>query len=196
MKAVAAVLIALILGAVLGLGSAWVAADRFALSGEITVNGWRGNLYTGSTAADPYTRAAIAKNALLALARSETIYFFRSTDDAGQRFDARCTYRLDGGPQPARWWSVTLYDETLFLARNADNAPSVDATRTVTFGDGKYSVLIGPSRDGAPNWLSTNAAGAFALTIRLYNPDAAIQADPALAPLPSVTRVSCPGGVA
>lgn len=196
MKAAAAVLIALILGAVLGLGSAWVAVDRFALSGEVAVNGWRGNLYTGSSAADPYTRAAIAKNALLALSRSETVYFFRTTDDQGRRFDARCTYRLDGGPMPSRWWSVTLYDETLFLARNEDAAPAIDATRAVKDEAGRYGVLIGPLRDGAPNWISTNAAGAFALTIRLYNPDAAIQADPAAAPLPSVVRVACPAGVA
>lgn len=192
MRALASVISALILGALIGLASAWVAVDRVALTGAVEKAGWRGNLLTGSPDADPYTRAAIAKSALLALARSETVYFMRTTDDAGATLNARCTYEMIGGDQPARWWSVTVYDESYFLARNTDGAASIDATRVVRGADGRYRVVIGPAPQGYVNWLSTNGAQTFALTIRLYNADPAVQADPTQAPLPSVVKASCP----
>jgi hypothetical protein len=156
------------------------------------VGGWRGNLLTGAPDADPYTRAAVAKTALLALARAETVYFMRTTDDAGAMLDSRCHYEMRGGDQPARWWSVTLYDEQLFLARNTDAAASIDATRVVREADGRYRVVIGPTPQGYVNWLSTNGARAFSLTIRLYNPTPEIAADPSKTPLPTVVKTSCP----
>lgn len=193
MKAIAAVLLALVLGVAAGVASAYVAVDRFALSGEVRVGGWRGNLYTGSSSADPYTRAAIAKTAILALARSETVYFFRAEDDAGQPLDPACTYAIKGRADlPARWWSITLYDESFYLARNQDEAHSIDATRLVRGADGGFNATVGPQRSDAANWLSTNGAKGFGLTLRLYNPPAAVQADPASLTLPTVTRVSCP----
>jgi hypothetical protein len=196
MRAVAAVLIALLIGVGLGVASAYVAVERFAMAGEVRVGQWRGNLNTGSTAADPYTRAAIAKVGLLALARTETIYFFRDSDEEGAPINPACTYLLVGSDQPARWWSVTLYDEQYYLARNDDDATSVDATRTVRNPGGDYSVRIGPARGDAQNWLSTNGAKAVNLTIRLYNPNAEVQGNPASLRLPLVQKVSCPTGSA
>lgn len=194
MKALAAVLLALLFGAGLGVASAYVAVDRFAFAGEVRVGQWRGNLHTGSSTADPYTRAVIAKVGLLALARSETIYFFRATDEDGERLDPACTYKLAGVDQPARWWSITLYDEQFYLARNEDQANSVDATKAVRNPGGDFTVLIGPSRGAGPNWLSTNGAKQVNLTIRLYNPNAEIQTDPSRLQLPIIQKVSCPTG--
>jgi hypothetical protein len=194
-RTVAGVIIALLLGAALGVASAWVAVDRFALSGEVRVGQWRGNLFTGSSGADPYTRAAIAKTGLLALARSETVYFFRDTDETGAPLDARCTYRLRGADLPARWWSVTLYDEAFFLARNEDNAHSVDATKVGRGGQMSYEAVIGPAKPASGLWLSSAAAKLVRLTVRLYNPQEAVQDNPANVVLPTVEKVSCPDGV-
>ena len=193
MRALAGVLAALILGIALGLGSACFAVDRFALSGAVTVGGWKGNLLTGSAEADPYTRAAVAKTALLALARTETVYFMRSEDDSGAPLNPACSYEMRATTDPAaRWWSVTLYDESFFLARNEDAAASIDATRVAREAGGGWRVVIGPTPKGFVNWLSTNATQRFTLTIRLYNPDPAIVADPGKAVLPSVSKLSCP----
>ncbi len=187
-------LTALAVGVALGLGSAWTAVSRLSFSGRITDGGWTTNLNTGSTAADPYTRAAVARDGLLALARTETVYFNRSTDDAGAPLDAACVYRLKGRDLPARWWSVTLYDQDQYLSRNEDGAHSIDATRVVRAGDG-YEATVSVTRGDAANWLSTRNAGKFSLSLRLYNPDPAVQADPGKAVLPVVEKVSCAGGV-
>jgi len=186
---------AIIAGALFGLGTAlwgaglWPASSNMAF-GNVDVGGWRSDFAVGSEAADPYTRLRVARHGLLALAKSEAVYFTRTTDDAGAPLREACTYRLSGGAMPAQWWSVTLYDARSMLPANTDNALSVNAQ---SFGEGAWSAVIGPRRpaDGAA-WISTRGAGDFDLTLRLYVPEAALLRDPdkVLAP-PRIERLAC-----
>jgi hypothetical protein len=187
-------LVAVVVGALLGGGSAfWMVAGAQSLGGSVTSGGWGTSRQIGSPSADPWTRALVARAGLLALAKSETIYYSRAKDDAGQNLSERCTYQIKGGPMPARWWSITLYAGDNHLAFNQDQAASIDATRHVRDTTDAYQALISTARGDSGNWLSSNGAGEFVLTIRLYNPDASVQADPEIAPLPSVTRIACEG---
>ena len=190
-------LAAAVAGVVLGLGSAlfmaglWPDANRLAF-GNVDVDGWRGDFAAGSEAADPYTRARIARHGLLALAKTEAVYLTRNTDSGGAPLSNRCHYRLSGGPMPAGWWSVTLYDGLSMLPANTDNALSIDAGRV---GQGDWSALIAPQRpdDGTP-WISSRGAETFDLTLRLYMPSAALLADPNAALVaPRIERISCEG---
>ncbi|WP_086738274.1 DUF1214 domain-containing protein [Erythrobacter colymbi] len=191
-------LLAVIGGSALGLGSAlWMAglwpAGRNMAFGNVDVGGWRSDFATGSEAADPYTRARVARHGLLALAKTEAVYFTRATDDAGAPLREACTYRLTGGAMPAGWWSVTLYDGQSMLPANSDNALSVNAQ---SFGDGAWTAVIAPSRPaGGEAWISSRSAGNFDLTLRLYMPTPALLAKPGatLVP-PRVERLSCEGG--
>jgi len=162
----------------------------------LDLNGWNGDLAMGSTEADPYLRARIARHGLLALNNSEAIYFTRQTDDAGEKFREDCTYRLSGGTLPALWWSVTLYDETNFLPRNGDDALSFDASRAVeTDGASNWSATVSAARpaDGG-HWISAKNAGDFDLTLRLYVPDGGVlEAPETMIAAPSVTKLSCAG---
>ena len=188
---------AVVAGSLLGLGSAlwmaglWPARGTLAF-GDVDVGGWRSDFAIGSKAADPYTRARVARHGLLALAKTEAVYFTRATDDAGEPLREACTYRLSGGPMPAAWWSVTLYDGQSMLPANTDNALSIDAERA---GAGVWSAVIAPRRpsDGGL-WISSRGAGTFDLTLRLYLPDVTLLTDPdtALKP-PRVQRLSCEG---
>jgi len=106
-------LVGVVAGSLLGLGSAlWLAGlwpeGRSLAFGNVDVDGWRSDFAIGSKAADPYTRARVARHGLLALAKSEAVYFTRTTDDAGAPLSDRCHYRLSGGPMPAGWWSDAL----------------------------------------------------------------------------------------
>jgi len=198
MRRVAAYLAAVIAGLVLGSGSAlWLAglwpAGRNMAFGNVEVTGWRSDFAIGSKAADPYTRARVARHGLLALAKSEAVYFTRAADDAGAPLSQRCHYRISGGAMPAGWWSVTLYDGQSMLPANTDAAPSLDATRA---GEGDWEALIAPQRpDDGTLWISSRGAETFDVTLRLYMPDAALLAVPeaALVP-PRITRISCEGG--
>tara|TARA_R110000744_G_scaffold125730_6_gene231537 strand:- start:20725 stop:21312 length:588 start_codon:yes stop_codon:yes gene_type:complete len=156
---------------------------------------WKTNLLIGDSAASPTVRAAIARRGLLALNRSETVYFNATSDDSGQRLREECAYRVSFEQQPdTRWWSLTLYAADDFLAVNGDEAHSVTAEHAAAGAGDAMSVLIAPSRPAVPAfWMSSRHAGHFALTLRLYQPDASISANPILAALPRIDRLSCEG---
>ena len=187
-------------GLVLGLGSAlWLTGlwpeGRSLAFGNVDVGGWRSDFAIGSRAADPYVRARVARHGLLALAKSEAVYFTRATDDDGAPLREDCTYRLSGGAMPAGWWSVTLYDARSMLPANTDGALSLDASRA---GKAAWEAIIASERPtGSDHWISSRKAGTFDLTLRLYLPEAALLADPnATLQPPRIERVSCAEGAA
>lgn len=181
--------VALGLGSALWLAGLWPAASKMAF-GNVNVGGWRSDFTTGSEAADPYTRARVARHGLLALAKTEAVYFSRGDDDAGEPLREACSYRLSGGAMPAGWWSITLYDAKSMLPANTDDALSVDAGQ---MGKGAWSAIIAPRRPSEGGaWISSRGAGGFDLTLRLYVPSPALLAQPnaALDP-PRIERLSC-----
>ncbi|MEM7690500.1 MAG: DUF1214 domain-containing protein [Pseudomonadota bacterium] len=193
------------LGAALGIGSALYMAGLWPGMkpldfGDIEVEGWRSDFAIGSDSADPYTRARVARHGLLALAKSEAVYFTKTTDDEGERLSEDCTYRLIVGKMPARWWSVTLYDGESYLPDNTDEALSVNKEQNIVavIGDKiigqNLSATIARTRPEKGSWISSRNAGNFDLTLRLYMPDQALLDDPqnTLAP-PTIERLSCKG---
>ncbi len=198
---VIAILVALVLGAALGAASALHAAgitggSGLRLAGPVDVDGWQSDWTIGSPAANPWTRARIARHGLLALSKEEAVYFSRTRDADGQRLSEACTYRVSGGAMPGDWWSITLYDAASFLPRNEDKALSFDQTRAEAAGAGEawqFIVSAAPPGDGS-GWVSSRQAGAFDLTLRLYKPQAVVLDAPGthLNP-PRIERLGCAG---
>ncbi len=191
---IVSVLVGLILGGVGGLGAALAAAGILgpgvSLGGQINASGWTSDWTIGSEAANPWTRARVARHGLLALTKEEAVYFTRTTDDAGERLTEACTYRVSGGAMPAQWWSVTLYNSESFLPDNTDNALSYDLTDAAGASDWSFTISPEPAAEGG--WVSSRAAGTFDLTLRLYKPSPELIADPetVLAP-PRVEKLDC-----
>ncbi|MEO1047437.1 MAG: DUF1214 domain-containing protein [Pseudomonadota bacterium] len=191
-----------ILGAALGVASALYLAGLWPGMkpldfGNVEVDGWRSDFAIGSEAADPYTRARVARHGLLALAKSEAVYFTRTTDADGEPLREECDYSLSGGAMPAQWWSITLYNAESYLPNNSDDALSVDAT-SVSSETEEWDALISSDRPAAGiNWLSSRNAGKFDLTLRLYVPDEALFDNPATVFTPPIVeRLTCKGGAA
>lgn len=184
---------ALLVGLVLGGGSAIWALGQGQLIGGFSVNGWLGNRLVGSSAADPYTRAIVAKVGILALSREETIYFTRYKDDAGERFREACTYKITGQKLPARWWTITIYAQDDFLPVNGQDADSLDGAALISGPNATYEAIVRTERGEAAHWISSKNAGAFVLGVRMYNPDPKLRDNPAGIPLPNVVKVDCEG---
>jgi hypothetical protein len=176
-------------GVLAGAGSAFALLANGQMIGSVRNGEWLGNRNAGSTAADPYTRAVIARTGLLALSRQETIYFTAYEDASGRRLSERCTYELSGGRLPARWWSVTIYAPDNYLPVNGDDAQSVDATHLGNTGP--WTARVAPVRDGVAHWISSRNAGDFSLTLRLYHPGEAARSSAATIPFPQIRRLSC-----
>lgn len=189
LKLAAAVLVALVLGA----GSALLTL-RSGMTGDKIASGpWETDLTIGSAEANPYTRARVAVAGLLALNRSETIYFTAARDGEGERLRTDCSYRVTGTNPPTRWWSITLYGEDHYLVANPQNRFSYGGETVLRNEDGSFVITVGPEEaDG--NWLPTgqgHTGDTFTLTLRLYNPDESAARDPSGIALPQIAKEAC-----
>lgn len=178
-------------GLMIGLLSGWWAITR-GMGGE-DYDGWHGSSVTGSTDAGPWLRARVAISGLLALNKSQAIYFTRKSDDGGKPLREDCSYSVTGGALPGQWWSVTVYAADNYLPLNNDDALSFDVTEVRPNAGGQWSAVLAPVRPVEGPWASTRNAGTFDITLRIYQPNAQAQADFASIPMPKVTRISCGG---
>lgn len=182
----------LIAGLIVGAASGWYTLQHGMVQGE-TYSGWRGSKVTGSVDADPWTRARVAVSGLLALNKSQAIYFSRNTDDSGARLREDCRYRVSGGALPARWWSITVYAADNYLPLNDDDALSFDQTEAQPAGKVEWTGILSPKRTEGEPWASTNKAGDYDITLRLYQPTPPAQQDYGAIPMPKVTKLDCGG---
>lgn len=198
MKNLLKILVTIVAGLAVGIisglwsfGAIGPESDKFSGKNRVDADGWNSDLSIGSNATDIYTKAYVARRGLLALSRAETIYFMRSQDDQGRKLDPNCQYQIVGSADlPARWWSITLYAEDDYLTQNGDDAHSVSAsTIDVTK---LLKIHLGPSRPATnADWISSDQAGAYSLTLRMYNPYEIALSDPESLDLPDVKRISC-----
>jgi hypothetical protein len=156
----------------------------------VRAGAWRTNVATGSADANLYERAAIAVAGLYALSKDETVYYTAFNDSAGAPLDGRCDYRLAGGLLPSRWWSLTLYGDDHYLVDNPAGVYSRHAGNLEFDPAGAYVIAVS-AQPQPRNWLPAPASGAFSITARLYNPDAALFRDLAAVPLPRIERGAC-----
>jgi len=188
----------LLVALVLGLGSAWWLINA-GLGGALQNGAWVTDPNIGSEQAGPYSRAAVARAGLLALNKSETIYFTAFVDDAGQPLSTACTYKLVGQPLATRWWSITVYGADHYLIPNPANHYS-QAMNTVTRDDQNgFTIIVSPDgsqENGIPTGFSgsssdTHQGAAFSLTLRLYNPEEATYSNLGGIALPTLTLEGC-----
>lgn len=157
---------------------------------------WKVSTLTGSADADALTRARVAVGGLLALSREETLYYLARHDSEGRPLHSACEYRVSGPVPAARWWSITAYAEDYFLFRDAQDRYSVNSAQAMADGEGRFAARIGPraqGRDGVAVDILTPGDRPLILTLRLYNPDAPLQQEPASLDAPRIERLgACP----
>lgn len=167
------------------------------IGNAVDIEGWRSDWSIGSENANPYVRARVARNGLMGLRKEEAVYFLKTRDDQGDRLSEDCVYAVSGRDYPANWWSITIYDGDNRLPMNDDQRLSFDQTQAeMIYGQGawRFQVSAAAPEDADTPWVSSRAAGAFDLTLRLYQPSSALLETPdtALIP-PQIERLSCDG---
>ena len=155
MKTFAKLLLSLAIGTALGLALTWYTAFRGAMPGGVTDGPWHTNLAIGASAGDALTRARVALHGLLALNRSETVYYTATADSQGARLDGGCTYRIAGRDPAARWWSITAYGPDDYLIPNPQHRYSVSKNSVVRGTDGTFSITVQP-RAARGDWIATD----------------------------------------
>ncbi len=187
-----------VLGSTAGLVSAilltGITPGGFNRAETVFVNGWFSDWSIGTDGGDRYVKAWVARHGLLAMRKTEAVYFIRTVDDDGEALTENCRYVVTGGTLPAGWWSITLYDRLGYLPMNDDGKLSFDASEVA--GSTSWSFEVSAEKPvGDVGWVSSRGGEAFDLTLRLYLPDPALLDDPeGQAGFPAVRRLSCAEG--
>lgn len=175
-----------LIGLVIGSGSAILAFENRVGENSLTNGPWRTDLVAGSRQADMYTRCRVAVHGLLALNPSEAIYFTARTDDSGNPLNSDKAYRIVGKPPDARWWSITAYGADDFLIDNELGLYSFTCDTVAHDSDGNFSIYVSKTRKSG-NWLPLGKSTTFDLCLRLFNPGKSVRENPASVELPHIT---------
>lgn len=184
-------LFALLVAAVVGLGSTYFALSRGATFGPLTIGSWTAWPKTGTTDADPYAQASIARIGRLPTALGDGVAFTASTDDNGRVLDGRCVVVLAGITPAARFWTLTLYKADGELVANSINRFGFTSQEIIRQADGSFEIIAAP-RASPGNWLPTGGVERYVLLLRLYDTAVGVATKAGReVPMPAVTVRSC-----
>ncbi|HJW42228.1 MAG TPA: DUF1214 domain-containing protein [Rhizomicrobium sp.] len=183
------ILAVVVIGAIIGLGLTWFTVFRGALAGGVSDGPWRTSLEAGSANGGMMLRARVAVHGLFALNRSEAIYYTAATDSNGTALSGACVYRIEGRDPPARWWSITAYGGDDYLIPNAAGIYSASMHSVKRDAGGRFAVTVSKAQMPG-DWIPIGD-GRFSLSIRLYNPQASVAAEPAHVALPTIIKARC-----
>jgi hypothetical protein len=185
-------LFALIVAAIVGLGTTYLALTRGAAFGALTIGSWTAWPKTGTADADPYARAKIARTGRLPIALGDGVSFTAQSDDNGKLLDGRCDVVLSGITPTARFWTLTLYSPDGELVANSVNRFGFSSQEIVRHADGSFEIVAAP-RAQPGNWLPTGGVERYALVLRLYDTAVGVATKAGReVPMPQVTTRSCP----
>lgn len=174
-----------------GAASLWYALEARQGVGAVDVGGWIAHPDVGTPDADPYTKARIAREGILALGRAEGVAFVTERDAGGEPLRAECAYSVEGQVPPARFWTLFAVDGSRrHLEPGGDGYAAIQSLGLDRSPDDSVTVAIG-ARPRPGNWLLVRGSGPMALVLTLYDTPIAAGADLADLEMPRVLRVGC-----
>jgi hypothetical protein len=184
--------ITLLIATGVGISATWITTTRGTEFGTLKIGAWTARPKTGTSDVDPYSRATITRNGELPIGTGDGVAFTATADDGKKPLDGRCDVIVSGITPPARFWTLTLYDNKGHLVANALQRYGFTSQEIVRGADGSFEIRIA-SRSRAGNWLPTGGIERYALMLRLYDTPVGVatrtQRD---APMPTIATTGCP----
>ncbi|MGD9913845.1 MAG: DUF1214 domain-containing protein [Rhizobiaceae bacterium] len=174
-----------------GAASVWYALQAQEGVGAVTIGGWTAFPSIGTPDADPYSKARVAREGMLALGHAEGLIFIAHRDSAGALLDRKCSYRIEGATPPARFWTLYAGDPSQTVLASARwPAPAIQSQNVLRLADNTISVAFGP-HPMPGNWLPVDGDGAYTFVLTLY--DSPLSNNPVFSEveLPQVLRTGC-----
>lgn len=191
MRLVFGLLVTLVIATVVGLGTTWMTLSRGIAFGALPIGAWTAWPKTGTSDADPYAKASIARSGELPVGAGDGVAFLAKTDDNGRTLDGRCDVVVSGTTPQARFWTITLYDPSGKLVANSIDRQGFTSQEILRRADGSFDITISP-RARTGNWLPTSGVDSYVLVLRLYDSPVGVATRAAReAPMPSVSVRSC-----
>lgn len=183
--------IAVVIAVAVGVSGAWLAVERGRLFGAVNVGDWTAWPREGSTDADPYSLAMLARTGEVPLGAGEGLSFTAENDADGAPLSGRCTYAVAGETPAARMWTLTAYDSRGRLMVNVARRPGFHSREIVRNADGTFVIRVASSVQSG-NWLPIAPVDTFRLVLRLYDTPLTTGSQIADLVMPAIRKVSCP----
>jgi len=182
--------VAIVIATVLGFSSAWFAVEHGPWFGALTAGPWTAWPEAGSTDADPYSLAMLARTGEVPLGAGEGLSFTAENDSDGQPLAGRCVYQIVGQTPPARLWTLTAYDAAGRLMVNAASRTGFNSRDILRHEDGSFVITVS-SRVEPGNWLPIAPVERFKLVFRLYDTPLTTGGRPTDLAMPAIRKGGC-----
>ncbi|MBL1419156.1 MAG: DUF1214 domain-containing protein [Alphaproteobacteria bacterium] len=195
MKLFLSIVGALLLGLLIGVGSAFQAISTGWGVDMLQNKGWRVHKNLSSPKLSVYAKAYLVNSGQLPLPQDQALYFFTYVDSAGQNLTANCRYTLEGDDMDAFWWSVSLHNTDFMPFENNAHRYSFNMSNIIRKNDGRYNIIISAEvSDG--NWLPLNSVASlentrFMMSFRMYGIDKKISENIGQLSLPTLLNKGC-----
>jgi hypothetical protein len=191
-KVIIAASMAVVAGAAIGFVTVNPVANLVTSGSNIKNGPWSTNLAYGSSGANPYIKAWVAENGLMAVSSSLSIYLDAYTDDSGQPLVTNCDYVIQGPAPKSGYWNITVYNEDGFLIANDQNRWSFSSTDIKFEPDGSFKIYLSKTPKQG-NWLPAGSAKTLNVYLRLHDSGTAYSTANALqaAALPHIVKEGC-----
>lgn len=191
LKTVLGIFLVLCISVIGGGVSLWYTLRSQEGLGAVTIDGWTAFPDIGTANADPYSKARVAREAILALGRAEGLAFSAQRDSTGVVLQRQCEYRLDGSVPTARLWTLHANSRSGSLIGSGRlRAPALHSAELLRMPDNTGSISVGAQpRPG--NWLAVSGSGPMVLVLTLYDTTIASSTGLANISLPQIVRVGC-----
>lgn len=161
-------LLALVIAAVTGFGTTYLAVERGHGFEERGAGPWTSWPKAGSPDADPYAKAVIARTGQIPLNPGEGLVLEARTDSAGTKLRGRCRYAVAGDLPPARFWTLAAYEPNGTFRDNPAHRYGFTSSEIVRRSDGSFVIAVGADVEPG-NWLPVAKDQDVVLIFRLYD---------------------------
>ena len=186
-------LIALALCVAIGGGAAsvWYALQSQEGVGAVTIGGWTAYPDIGTPESDPYSKARVAREGMLALGRAEGLAFLAQRDSNGDALRRECRYTIEGAVPTARFWTLYAADEGMTAIDSGTlRANALHSLGVLRRADNSLSISVS-ARPSPGNWLEVPGSGRMFFVLTLYDTPVASSTGVAGFELPQVIKAGC-----
>lgn len=178
--------------ALLGGGaSVWYALKANESLGAVTIGEWTAFPYVGTADADPYSRARVARDGLLALGRAEGLAFTATRDAEGEPLRRECTYRIEGPVPSARFWTLYAADPSGSVIGSGTKRPgALNSYQLIRLADNSVSISAG-AHASPGNWLALSGSGPMSFVLTFFDTPIASSTGASDVVLPSIVKAGC-----
>jgi hypothetical protein len=174
-----------------GGASVWYTLKANERVGAVTIGEWTAFPLIGTPDADPYSKARVARDGLLALGRAEGLSFSAQRDSGGEKLRRECSYRIEGPVPSARFWTLYAADAAGSVIRaGTRRSAALHSYQLLRLADNSVSISAG-AHPSPGNWLGLSGAGPMTLVLTFFDTPIAASTGASDIVLPSIVKVGC-----